>query len=359
MVALECRIECGPFSAPLSQLFTGFALLARAGVAEVRLRQAASSWRDLATVIGVVLGDGTRLFYDVGDAAHIRGDALEWCDRYYKRSYAPSIAPDVSSPKVHPLGFNYAAYTHGDWRYRRMLWTALRTGPRGAPNTARSIADASAWLSRIARRPAGRRLCPVDAFEATPSPRSQPRVLLLTRTWDATQVRGDLALSEAWVALNEQRAACIRALRREFGGAALCGFAPSGDAVRDYPDCVMPDERMSAKRAYLELMQRSDICIATTGLAGSNGWRLGEYVASSRAIVSERLLSEVPGDFADGRNYLSFIDADGCIDAAVRLFEDRDRRLAMMEQNQRYYRAFLRPERLVLNTLDPGSAPST
>jgi hypothetical protein len=350
-VPLECQIECGTFSAATSQVFTGFAMLARAGSVSVRVKRTKASWRELATVLAVVLGDGTRLFYDLRDAARIHPDALDWTDHYFKRSYSPALAPEAAATKVAPLGFNYPVYSGGDWGSRRMLWNAVGVVPRGVPNTLRALCDMSELLSNLTHRSAGRSACPVEAFEVPPSGNDQPRVLLLTRTWDPATVQNDPALAETWAELNNMRAACIRGLRREFGSSVVSGFAPTSDARRDYPDCVVEDPRISRKPFYLEVMRHSDVCIATTGLAGSNGWRLGEYIASSRAIVSERLLSQVPGEFSRGTNYAEFVDPEGCIEQTVALVENRERRLLMMEKNQRYYEESLRPDRLVLNTL--------
>ncbi len=206
-------------------------------------------------------------------------------------------------------------------------------------------------LSRLARRPAGRAFCPVSAFEASPSTSDRPRVLLLTRTWDPKVVQDDAALAEAWASLNRNRATCIRLLRRELGPNLVSGFAPTPDAVRDYGDCVVDEPRVTRKAFYLELMRRSEVCIATTGLAGSNGWRLGEYIAASRAIVSERLLAQVPGDFTSGTNYSSFETPEECVERVVTMVGDRQLRLSMMEANRRYYEAYLRPDRLVANSL--------
>ena len=91
--------------------------------------------------------------------------------------------------------------------------------------------------------------------------------------------------------------------------------------------------------------------MATTGLNGSNGWKLGEYVALSKAVISEPLVFQVTGDFAKEKNYLEFTDPEKLVTAATRLFDDKTLRLALMINNYRYYQAYLRPDALILNTL--------
>jgi hypothetical protein len=93
------------------------------------------------------------------------------------------------------------------------------------------------------------------------------------------------------------------------------------------------------------------ICVATTGLHGSIGWKLGEYVAFSKAIVSEKLVFGVPGDFAPEKHYIEFSSPEGCVEAAVRLVENRDLRARLMSNNAAYYRKYVRPDSLINNAL--------
>ena len=91
--------------------------------------------------------------------------------------------------------------------------------------------------------------------------------------------------------------------------------------------------------------------MATTGLHGSIGAKFAEYIAQAKAIVSEPLNYQVPGNLSSEVNYLEFTSIDGCVESAVRLIDDRDLRVSMMMDNCRYYHAYLRPDALILNTL--------
>jgi hypothetical protein len=98
-------------------------------------------------------------------------------------------------------------------------------------------------------------------------------------------------------------------------------------------------------------MRSHAICVATTGLHGSIGWKLAEYVAFSKAIITEKLVYTVPGDFGPGRNYIEFASPEDCAAAAMRLVEDRGLRERLMLNNVAYYRAYLRPDALVGNAM--------
>jgi hypothetical protein len=91
--------------------------------------------------------------------------------------------------------------------------------------------------------------------------------------------------------------------------------------------------------------------VATLGLNNSNGWKLGEYVALSKAIVTEPLRYLVPGNFAKEQNYLEFTAPEELVESAARLFDNKDLRFAMMTNNYTYYQAYLKPDVLILNSL--------
>ena len=99
------------------------------------------------------------------------------------------------------------------------------------------------------------------------------------------------------------------------------------------------------------MVKESSICIATMGLHESIGWKFAEYVSASKAIVSEELHYEVPGDFQSGRNYLTFKTPEECVDQIDKLVKDEDYRYQMMVNNFNYYHQYVRPDRLVLNSL--------
>jgi hypothetical protein len=75
---------------------------------------------------------------------------------------------------------------------------------------------------------------------------------------------------------------------------------------------LLPDNRMSDKKTTSGLLRDYPICVATTGLHGSIEWKMAEYIAVSKAIVSEELNYSVSADFARGKNCLDFTTPEEC-----------------------------------------------
>jgi hypothetical protein len=151
--------------------------------------------------------------------------------------------------------------------------------------------------------------------------------------------------------VNPMRAECVLRLREELGQQFFGGLQHSAYAKTHYAPALLADNADSDRARYFKLLRDFSICVATTGLHGSIGGKVAEYVAFSKAIVTEPLHYEVPGDFREGRNYLTFTSADECSSQVSRLMRDAELRRSMMQNNWDYFREFLRPDALVRRAL--------
>lgn len=169
----------------------------------------------------------------------------------------------------------------------------------------------------------------------------------MTRLWDYTAKRDEI--NEQRKCINRIRIETIKALKNEFGSAFFGGIFPNKMSEK-YPDLVL-SRFDTQKYSYIKRLRSSTICIATTGLHDSIGWKMPEYVAASKCIISEPLLYEVTGDFKEKVNYLEYTDVDTLISHVHRLLDDNDMRFNMQICNYRYYREYLRPDSLMLNLI--------
>lgn len=183
----------------------------------------------------------------------------------------------------------------------------------------------------------------------------------MARLWDSSGLRQDPKLSkeanlyraylvEEWNSINQTRIQIMRALKKEFGEAFTGGMFHDALSQQLCPDLVLPVSEVR-KKAYLDRMKQSDICIGTMGLHKSIGWKMGEYIAASRAIVSEPLMYVVPGDYSSGQHYLPFNSVSGCCEQAAVLFSNPDKLYHMKQANHRYYLDYLEPKQQLRNAL--------
>lgn len=321
-----------------AQIITGFLMLKEQGWdVEItdRSRDSSAPFYGLPAVMAEYRG--RKLFYDVWDGYQDPEDmklGLEYCDFYFRRSFSEEknreLFPD-DCQRVYPLGFNYYV-THPGNPVHEPLWLSM--------------------LRPLQGKTAERYFVP-KVFEAGGEPRcaNPPKILFLARLWSREDwLEGDPANDER-EKISQDRIEIIRTLRREYGDSFLGGINDCRLSRELAPDLIVPRE-LTERRRYLRVMQDCDICIGTTGLHGSIGWKTGEYVAAGNAIVHEQMRYSVTGDFREGVNYLSFRTAQECVEAVARLVEAPERIRAMKRANAAYYRQYLRPDMLIRNTLE-------
>lgn len=303
--------------------------LARLRIDEERLAR-------LLANLFVEIDDVGLVFFDVRDSGGWFPEILDRVILYAKRSYRRSDHI-TGGAKVVPLGLNYSVYTD-------RASAAELTGALAHLDGSRlSIKRVLVALARIPPGAGAALGIPTLArLSSPPDPEAPPKAIFLARAWQPLGPDDD-----GFEALNEMRAGCIRALRAALGPDFLGGFARTELACRRYPDCVVGPGIGTRRREYLRLLRGYPVCVSTTGLYGSIGWKFGEYVALSKAIASEPLVFEVPGPMAPGGNYLEFTTPESCVTAVVRLLADADLRARMMARNHGYYAEYGAPDALV------------
>lgn len=351
---LNCEIIVNSDVDHVRQIYTGFSALHRQGFLKVTQtippeflenHRDPRRWVDYKFFNTTVILDGkTKIVYDVHDWNWIDEEILRDADFYFKRSFDRDYLSTLADKdKVFPLGFNYsvsgssrdyfrlrrAAFFHGKDRFKHVVKSLKLLESLGLAGEAEQQSN----------------------LEAPPAPEMEPKIIFMARAWDTDKIEAKRQ-KEQVESINETRANCIRTLRKEFGDKFFGGLARDEYSTKNFPDALLPDESLSAKRNYLKLLKGFPICVATTGLNGSNGWKLAEYIALSKAIVTEPLVFEVTGDFAAGRNYFEFTDPATLVAAVRKLVDDADARHSMMIANRDYYKNFLRPDALIKNSLE-------
>lgn len=345
---LNCELIVNSDVEHLRQIYAGFNMLHAGGL--LRLKQTIPSeflnnkndpdrWTNYKFFNAkVVINDKINVVYDTHDWNWIDEEILGEADFYFKRSYDEQFVSQLKEKeKVFPLGLNYSVVSLERDKFQ-IERAVFYSGKERVKATLKSLHLGKDATERL------------DNMESYPPFDLSPKVLFMARAWDTNRIENKQR-REAVEQINEIRAECVRRLKREFGTRFFGGLAHEDYAVKNFRDCLLPDKSLSNKRKYLKVLKDFPVCIATTGLNDSIGWKLGEYVAFARAIVTEPLRFQATGDFKKESNYLEFTGSDEVVESVARLFEDRRLRLSMMTNNYRYYRSFVKPDSLILNTL--------
>ena len=273
--------------------------------------------------------DGRRAFLDYNDRFELEPFGAD-ADLYAKRS----LRPEDEGRGIFPLGFhfNYSFDLH------RLLLRPGFAAPANRTEIARAV-DAfglTGW-SHFSRR--------IDHMFVPPSDHGG-RALFHARLWDPSRNR-DPEEQDRRRRMNEIRLEAVRSLRKMEN--TVAGIIPDDYSRRTCPELLLAADQATSKVFGAEL-RRSDIGIVNEGLRGSPGWKIGEYVAGSKAVLSNSIESVVPG-FESGTHYLRFDDPREIPDLVSGLRATKDYR-RMQLANWEYTRAYLHPERYFARILE-------
>ena len=258
---------------------------------------------------------------------------IQQVDAYFKRSYLygknVSLFGTDNASKIHPLGFNYqVTYNGNPLDNHKTLYTRVK---------------------KMAGYKTNDFFTP-DKFETRLNYNfDSPKILFSCRLWDFDK-RKKPYLNEMAHSINSVRIQTVRALKTAFPNNFCGGVEVSSLAKAQCPDILLP-KSFTNRGTYISFMKQCDICVSTTGLYGSTGWKTGEYIAAARAVVCEPLVYQTTGNFCENKNYLKFESAFECVEKVKNLVDNPELVYNMKAENYKYYNRFLRPDMLVWNAL--------
>ncbi len=294
--------------------------------------------------IELQINSDIKLYYDVHDSWEINKQKLEECDCYFKRSYAPSLLGHLgpASSKVSALGLNYLVYPSGTDVFAVQRARLRDSGGARIRSSLRALNP----LNIVPFTPR------LPLMEHPPNYHLPNKVLFISQTYDPGANRNRTKEKRDEIEqLNQSRARIIRTLRKAIGEDFCGGLIRTEYSEEHFGDVLVPANFNTSKRGYLNLLKSFPICVTSTGLHGSSGWKLAEYVAFSKSILTEKLNYEVPGLFSADQNYLVYDDPISLLEGVRRLQADKKLRQGIMQNNFDYYHSHVRPDKLMLNTI--------
>ncbi|MGZ5190295.1 MAG: hypothetical protein ACXWCZ_04700 [Flavisolibacter sp.] len=338
----ECELEYVP-NYHLMQIYAGFFELEKLGIIDLKLKPIK---KPQPSIISAIINKKYKAIYDTDDGlTWIIGDEITnlehfqktfKADFYFKRSYDPRMQGyKPANCQIFPLGLNYNVHPDKNLLFYNDSFK----------DKVKYFVKTNTVLKNISKK----KFFYEKDFEYYPIKTKENRILFLTRLWDPEEALTEEA-KEFRAYLNSIRIKCIETCKKEFGDLFTGGLFMEPFAKKNFPSLVSP-KSFTNKASYLQSVKDHTICIATTGLHNSIGWKLGEYVAASRAIVTEPLKFVLPGNFDRGRNYYEFETSDQLLEKIEFLNSNPGKVMDLMKNNYHYYNNFVKPKNLILNTL--------
>lgn len=274
--------------------------------------------------------DGRRIFIAADDRPEIHSPALEWSDAY------GVVNVDVTSlgtdDRILPIGPSFGVRWGGIGHVISYAARASRhsiAGPRFASRVKKFVPQLGARS-------------PIGAY--VPAPSDPERLFYVATFWhrhaEANGVRKDFL--EVATRLSSPR----------FEG----GLVSDVELPEEYAGLRSP--RSYAHSDYLERVGSSVLAFNTPAVHRCLGWKLGEFFALGKAIVTLPLERPLPGAPVDGQH---FHVVDGSVpsieDAIERLASDHSYRRGLEMAARDYWSEWLAPAVVMRRILNHADAP--
>lgn len=133
-----------------------------------------------------------------------------------------------------------------------------------------------------------------------------------------------------------------------------CDFEGGFFASPDHPQFIEFKEFIFNKRfsipSYFRKTKLSAFVFNTPAVYNCHGWKLGEYLAMGKAIVSTPISNQLPEVLTHGKNIHIVSTADQLKQALKLLLKDDDSYRKMLEDGARdYYEKYCSPEKVIEN----------
>ncbi|MFK5892535.1 MAG: hypothetical protein QM504_04875 [Pseudomonadota bacterium] len=326
----------------LAQMYTGLEILAAKG--QIELNYSYSHTVNSCTSMFIRV-NSKLIFIDCADGSAINDVAYERSGLYFKRSFDQRLF--LSKNKLKMYGLSYEV--HPSLFYINTLRRFLYHSSGGYLSKLKSLIRASDVHNKISY------LSREHSFTQTliPEVEDDVSVMFYARLWNPDWDE-DCFLNdeerEDRIRINQYRIKSISYLKEQFGDRFIGGIIEDSYSIKIAPQ-LLADVISTKKQNYLNQVKRIPICISTTGLHNSIGWKFAEYVVMARAIVSEPICFSVPGGFSVNQNFLEYSSPEECVDRVIYLFDNEEKRRVMMYNNHKYYQDYLAPDKLVFHIL--------
>lgn len=279
-------------------------------------------------VIETSRGDRRQIVIDFGDTPTFRKEVYNWADVYAKVNLSPEIYQ--THEKMMPIGpASLGIRIYPKWV---IPWVAVRrylSASGRIPSAAEFFASYKASLRRLK----------FDGYK-DPLPSKTDYVHFVSSIWQGDRVA------------NNFRVNFMEAVRQVPGLTFEGGFVPRADGqTLGYDAYIGPD--FEPLENYRRKIGQSFVVFNTPAVKKCHGWKLPEFMAWGKAIISTPPLRMFPEPLQDGVHWLI---TDGTVDhmvASIRKLQDDPQLHASLQINARdYFDRFLRPDAVMRRILD-------
>lgn len=308
-------------------------------IEDLPIRNKSQLWRGLAFLVQTSSSEIKKVFIDTYDHDSIDANYYEWADIYGKVNLKKT---DLSLKKVVSVGPNFGVRIGG---YIYTIGLGIKNYFRArdyyTQETKPSFVEfMHGYLYSLYRR------TNIDVYEKDYI-EDKDYIFTMNTLWydkdtDATTntLRGCFALQ------------CKKVMKYFEGGFfyidsknVLEEFPAYTNYLEKYRD-IITKKRVSLKK-YIQKTKRSVFVFNTPAVCGCHGWKLGEYLAMGKAIISTPINHEMPDEFSKDVHYILVNNEDEITEAVDMLCKNENKRAILKSNTKKYYFKNIAPQAVV------------
>ena len=265
---------------------------------------------------------------DFGDDVPIRQNAYEWCDLYAKINYCPEKTGEFKKVVSIPPGFGIRIWKPVEI-IRNCIVNLIQL--RFRPHT--SIRNHFRfYLSQL-------KALPLEKFVQKDGAKERPNsIFFVSSLWPHQNcLEGTNLLRKSFME------SCRKAGADFEGGFLL--LEESHPQKEKFAEFVF--KKRYPLSIFVEKTKKSALVFNTPAVHNCHGWKLGQYLAMGKAIISTPFQNALPEDLVHGKN-IHFVHDASEMDAAVsQLLKDENYRKKLEEGARAYSLKYVSPSAVI------------
>ncbi len=277
-----------------------------------------------------------RVVIDYRDKNNLNVDALCWTNVYAKVNFNTKVEEYIQlkqelKDKIIPAGTNFGVRIWDKIHTVRYLVQNYIRSYEYLPVNFRTFLSGYNWQMKRET---------LDVYEKSDS---YPGYVFHVSSLYLNQEHGDVT--------NKMRSIFVRTCKNN----ANCTFEGGllsrsiNQSINQYSDVIT--NKYYPPSVYIQNVKNSAFVFNTPAAWACHGWKLGEYLAMGKAIISTPFVNEMPGKMVHGDN-IFFVETEGEMEEAVnRLLSDNSLRIRLEKGAKAYYEKWVKPNMVIQRIL--------
>ena len=305
--------------------------------------------------------ENKHVLLDLHDGDLIDDKYFEKYDMVFKRSIDPAVLSKRAEPNKFKLyGLNYFTTCSGNPYYSPNFINLCKffSSKEAFLRLTRNLLNKFGGVLPLNRQTVD--LIDDSYFDYYPTQKTND-ILFLTRLWfPYDKYNTEEKMQAAFIQhpelfktykLDLLRISVIEYLNSQSAFKSVAGISYTSNLLPKHKKLVLNDT-VTQRKNFISLARSSKICVTTTGLWGSVGWKFGEFIHLGCVVLTETNVHMVKENLIEEENYFEFNNLDEFKNKVNTLLTDSKLLDKVSDNNVLYTCKHLKPDCLMLEMLN-------